>query len=552
MKRRIAIILVFLMVFSLVLNACSGNQTPDSSNSPGPTSSASQSPGQPSSSGNQGSPGGEKEDDIYRVLNAGVFGYTWAGNLDPCQYDILEYCYPVYYLVYDSIFYCDPNDNQMKTHILESWEWSADFLTLKMKLRDDVYFSNGEQMTGEDVLYSVWRKSTGAIPSFYNHFDHDNSYVEADGMTVVIKYMYTFGPAMSKLDIFVVNKSFVEPISDTIDWYDPANAIGSGPYKITEYTKDYSITLELRDDYWGPSKCQANKIVGFQYTDQTTMAIDLERGTLDVILNASEIDTGAALSGSISNVDAVVVSANTNLMLTLSDKSEILQDVAIREAICYAVNPAAIADASYGSLGVVATSPFASGLKWYEPGHQYGYNPDKAKQVLAAAGYSPGEIKLKFLVASNPELYAVAETLQSFLSNIGIVLEIESGAFATVNGRYRDDPQATDFIINRFMDGIPDGDPYFSMYVFGRAYIFPQSRLENDLKMQEYLDVITQSLVDSERAIASKNIQRHLIETFRTIPIVEWGLSVIYRTDKVTNPNMNSLMRSNLRFIQMV
>ena len=224
----------------------------------------------------------------------------------------------------------------------------------------------------------------------------------------------------------------------------------------------------------------------------------------------------------------------------------------MREAICLSVNTEEMTAASYGVLGITATSPYATGLLGYEDGHTYEYNPEKARQILADAGYKDGDIELFFLSANTTELYAIAETLQSYLSEIGINLTVESGSIATVNGIIREDPLASDFIINRQMDGIPDGEPWFSIYVYGDNYVFPQSARQNDPELQEYLDVLEFSLDEDARIQASKAVQAYLIDNYICIPICEFGTGIAYRSDTVSAPNIISDTMTNLRYVKLV
>jgi peptide/nickel transport system substrate-binding protein len=537
MKKKIAVLLALVMLFSLFISAC-GSKT-ENADEEVKTNTATEDTENTS------------QEPLNTEISVGSYGITWAGTLDACAMDTQVNAYGIYNLTYDCMFRPDANGD-IVSDVFESWEWSEDYLTLTCKLYDDIYFSNGEQMVGEDIIYSIARRTAGPTGGWYKCIDTEASTVSDDGLTVELKYLYTYGPGIHKLNIYVMDKSFVESLGDSPDWYDTANLVGSGPYKVTDYTKDYSVSFELRDDYWGDEEFEAKKITVYQYTDQTTMMIDVESGKLDIAVGTSEADTAIALDDGIKDVMGDVIESNAVVLLDLSDESPKLQDPAVREAICLAVNTEEMTAASYGVLGKTATSPYAEGLFGYEAGHTYEYNPEKARQILEDAGYEEGEISLFFLSANTTELYAIAETLQSYLSEIGINLEIESGAIATVNGTIREDPLASDFIITRQMDGIPDGEPWFSIYVFGDNYVFPQSAQQNDAELQEYLDVMEFSLDEDERLEASKKIQAHLIENFITIPVCEFGTGVAYRTDTISSHNIISDTATNLRYVDLI
>jgi len=550
MKKRIALLLAIVMLFTLCLVGCGGDGGTNTDNNAGNGGNTTNTGGTPTGGGNTENGGG---DDVYRELTVGAYGSTWAGLVDGAALDAPTNAYGIYNLVYDCMFQADADGN-IVSDVFEDWSWSDDYLTLTCKLYDNITFSNGDKMTGEDVLYSVERKQNSPTGGWYRAINVAESTVSDDGLTVNLKYDYVYGVGTHKLNIYVMDKSFVEGLGESPDWYDPANIVGSGPYKVTGYTKDSSVTFEKRDDYWGALDCDADKITVNQYTDQTTMMIDLESGALDIAINTSEVDSSVALAGGIDNVALDLVSSNAVAMLVMSDESEVLQDIRVREAICHAIDSEAVADAAFGVLGIPATSSYASGLTGYKPGYTYTYDPALAMQILADAGYGDGDINLKYYVPNTTDKYAIAVTVQGYLKDVGINLTIDAGDMATVLGSYREpgNEQITDFTVMHQMDGIPDGEPWFSIYVYGANYVFPQAGMQNEPELQEYLDVLEHQLDENARLQASANVQQYLYDHFICVPIAEVNTGVGYRTDTVVAPHINSNIATNLRYVDMV
>ena len=526
MKKSLAIILMLAMLLSLCLMGCGGEK--------------SETPGE--NTENTGA---------YREITIGYFGTAWAGSLDGSALETQTNSYGTYNLVYDCMFTYDEN-GEIYSQIFDSWEWSEDYLTLTCRLKDNILFANGDKMTGEDVVYSIRRKVESPTGQWYANMNPDKCTVSDDGMTVNIVYDNTFGPGLNKLNIYILDKSFVEGLGDSPDWYDPASVNGSGPYKVVEYAKDASVSMEKRDDYWGEDSFQADRINAVGYTDQTTMMIDLESGAIDIALNTSEIDTAAALNGDIKNVSGDVAWANSVAMIIFSPKCEALKDKAVREAICYAVDTELMTDAAFGVLGKTAKSPYAEGLLGFEAGHTYEYNPEKARQILEDAGYKDGDITLKYLCYNLSEIYSQAEILQQYLSKVGINLEIEGASMATAIGTYIEDPYSTDIIMMRQLDGIPDGEPWFSMYVYEGTYYFGETAMPDEAELQEYIHTLKTSLVESERVAASKGIQNYLIDNFLMLPTSEFGIGVCYNSETVKNPHILNNVTCNLRYMELV
>jgi len=543
MKKYVAIILALVMVFSICLIGCGGDTDTNAGTNTGTNT------GDNTNGGGNATGGGD--DGVFREISIGVFGSEWAGTLDGSAMDSRANSYGTYNLVYDCMFNYD-TEGEVYSQIFDSWEWSDDFLTLSCHLKDGITFANGDVMDADDVIFSIARKVASPTGSWYANVDPEQCYSSDDGRTVNVVYKDTYGPGLKGLRIYVMDKDFVEGLGEQPNWYDPASVNGSGPYEITEYTQDATISFEKREGYWDEDVYAADKINAIIYTDQTTMMIDLESGAIDIALNTSETDTAAALNGQIENVAGDVAWANAVCLIVFSRFNEYLQDERVREAICHAIDWEATNAAAFGCLGQTADSPLARGLNYYESGHVYEYNPELSRQLLAEAGYKDGDITLKYLSYNLTEIYAQAQIIQRYLADIGITLELESAAVGTAVGTYIDDPLATDIILCRQHDGIPDREPWMELYVLEGTYYMQAAALPDWPELQEYISTLKHSLVESERREAAVAIQNFVIDHHLVMPTSEFGVGVCYRTDTVVDPHILNNVTCNLRFVELV
>jgi len=527
MKKSLVIILALVMVFSFCLAACGGD------------------------GGNTNTNSDTNGGDAYKEVTVGSFGTDWSGYLDGTGLESRALSWGTYNLVYDCMFTYDEN-GEIYSQIFDSWEWSDDNLTLTCHLKDGITFANGDEMTAEDILFSVERKVASPTVSWLANLDPAQCTASEDGRTVNLVYKETYGPGLKVMTVYILDKSFVESLGETPDWYDTASVNGSGPYKITEYTQNATITFEKRDDYWGEDTFEADKINVITYTDQTTMMIDLESGALDIAMNTSETDTATALDGGVENVAGEVAWANAVSIMTMNPLSEAFKDEAVRQAICYAVDTDAMNAVAFGCLGKTADSVYAEGLLGYEGGHSFEYNPELARQILADAGYKDGDINLKYLCFNLSDTYAQGEILQQQLAAVGINLELESATIPTVIGQYMEDPTCTDFMAARQLDGIPTGEPWLSMYAFEGDYYIRVTAMPDEAELQEYLHTLKTSLDEAERIEVSHKIQAYFIDHFLAIPTSEFGIGVCYRTDTVVNPHILNNTTCNLRYVDLV
>ncbi len=333
-------------------------------------------------------------------------------------------------LIYDAPFFFD-QDGTLCSKIFESWEWLDD-THLHCVLYDDIYFSNGDQLTAEDILFTYSGILEGNFPIKFmmDFLDFDNWEISDDGLDLVIA-MNTCTPAcFGYLTYGILDKDYIESVGggENIDWYDPAQVVGSGPYICTEYVQDSHSTYERRDDYWGYSHGYDVPISEWNitlYGDKTSMMADFTSGIIDFAWAINNDDYDKALAGDYGDVTVGTVSNNMIAWLVMDDDYGATADPAVREAICYAIDADAIADICYGGMALYNSGFLAVTETGYAEGFGYEYDPAYAQQVLADAGYSDGEINLVYTYKLEDSVQSTcAEMVQAYLMAIGINCEL--------------------------------------------------------------------------------------------------------------------------------
>ena len=194
-------------------------------------------------------------------------------------------------LVYDYILFKNPDAEGYTSNILTDWYWDEELCAAVIKLRQDVYFSDGDQMTGDDIVYTFERMGSsfmsGAMKAV---MDFKSIHVaEDDEFTVVFPFYYAYGPWRDYLAVnsAVHNRSWEEAHGGaSMDFDDPANICGSGPYRVAEYVVDAYTVFEKRDDWWmegqQPEGTAAfDRITIINYSDVTTMMVEYEMHEAD-------------------------------------------------------------------------------------------------------------------------------------------------------------------------------------------------------------------------------------------------------------------------------
>lgn len=320
--------------------------------------------------------------------------------------------------IYETLFTKDDKGN-LQPLLAESWNRDND-LTVTIKLRQGVKFHNGEELTADDVLFSLKRASTmGSSSPAVSSIDFEKS------------------NAVDKYTVQLITKDVFVPMLDYLDWpltaifsrkaYEEANgdfakcAIGTGAYKLKQYVSGDRIEFVAFDDYWGEPAHVKNLVMRI-IPEGSSRTMELETGGVDIIYEAPATD----LARLEENPDTKVyrdVSLCTQYLLIRTDHKP-FDDVRVRQALAYAIDREEAVRVAYNGTGVVATGYCSPAVRDFAPDVKpYEYNPEKAKQLLAEAGY-PNGFETTFHTDTGLERSALAENISNQLGKVGIKCDI--------------------------------------------------------------------------------------------------------------------------------
>lgn len=359
-----------------------------------------------------------------KTLSVGTMDAT--DTFDPCSN---ADCGLGLMLVFDTVLTLNYETMEPEPCIATDWNW-VDDTTLELTIREGIKFSNGDDLTPEDVLYSLSRFvfENDQYDPGYDNIDFDACTIEGNKLTLVLNEIDADFLLELSNDRWasVVNEDYVKANPDS--WWDAP--VGSGPYICLENVDGSHSSYQRRDDYWGDLP-DAETVTIYHYSESTTMIADFENGKLDMAMDVSETDYLAAEEGAYgSDVKTAVFKKWDLLAVCLPQYMDCFQDIRVRQAISLALDTTAITNAVYGSMGQVADSFLISGCDYYEPIGVHEYDPEQAKALLAEAGYANG-MDLKLVIPSMPTNDKCAEIVQAYLKAVGINLSIESYDFAT-------------------------------------------------------------------------------------------------------------------------
>ena len=312
--------------------------------------------------------------------------------------------------------------------IAERWEVSDDQLTWTFYLDPDAVFANGEPVLAEDVEWSYMR--TKDNPSSATSFATTNieSVEIIDDHTVQFNlslHCPTFLELAEMYRFCILDKSQAAEHDD--DWL-TTNAVGSGPYQVEKFDTSSEIILTAREDYWkGPDAVKNKQIVLRMIPEASNRLLLLQQGDVDLAIDLEPRSLQTLRDDDSDNITVQSNQSNRILWFGMNCELEPFDDPLVRQAICYAIPYDELVESvMYGDA-----APMLSCIPTIMPGHiegddtHYPYDPEKAKELLAEAGYADG-LTFDFTLGSGySDWQDCAIIIQNALKEIGVTMNIQ-------------------------------------------------------------------------------------------------------------------------------
>ncbi|MER2192017.1 MAG: ABC transporter substrate-binding protein [Solibacillus sp.] len=342
--------------------------------------------------------------------------------------------------IFETLLNFNEQDTTVEPGLAKEWTVSPDGLTYTFTLQEGVKFHDGTDFNAEAVVKNFERWSHGAEDEFYyftSMFKAEGqdiiSKVEAtDANTVVMTLTRPQAPFLKNIAMAVFGIA-----SPTAFEANPTtfgdNPVGTGPFKFVEWKRNDSITLEKNPEYWQEGLPKLDKIIFRSIPDNSARLNALTTGEID-------------LADGINPSDATQIEGNNKLQLIerpsmnigylgLTTNRAPFDNVLVRQAVNHAINKEEIVNAFYEGRADVAVNPMPSSVSGYNDEITgYEYNPEKAKELLAQAGYDGKEIELWAMPVPRPYMpdgQKIAEAIQKNLADIGMPSKIVTFEWAT-------------------------------------------------------------------------------------------------------------------------
>ncbi len=419
--------------------------------------------------------------------------------------------------IFEGLVGFKPGTTEVEPVLAESWTLSEDGKTYTFKLRQNVRFHDDTEFNADAVVFNFMRQHDENHPYYqygpykywgYMNFNTIVDEVQAlDSHTVQITLTEPNAPFLASLAmnfIAIVSPTAIETYKeDTTN-----NPVGTGPFKFVSWIKGDSITVEANENYWRGAPA-LSQVVFKVIPEPTARALALEKGEVDIILYPSPEDIARL---DVNEDLAIERQPGLNIgYMAFNTQKKPFDDVRVRRAVSYAINTDDIIAAVYGELGRPAYSAMPPTMWGYtEDLEKYKYDPEKAKELLAEAGYPDGFTFTMWPIPVTrpymPDGSRVAEIVQAQLADVGIGANIELLDWGTHLER-------TDSGLHEvaFLGWIGDnGDPdnFLNVLLSAHAAVKPAGNIAY-WKNSEFTELIDQAKTIATKVSAQSCTKKH-------------------------------------------
>ena len=358
--------------------------------------------------------------------------------------------------------------------LADSWEVNEDSTAFTFHLREGLKWSDGEPLTADDVVFTIERSADartgsllkGRMANIVGAAEFADQTAETiaglekiDDLTLRINLLKPDAAFLTAWGMFsgfcVLPKHVlveVAPEAMKENAFSMAPTVGAGAFTFVRYETDQYAELVANPNYWG-EKPAVDRIFMTIATPDVAVA-QLERGELDLM--AMPVDEADRLKDA-TNISIVSVRSPSISQIAINNEREYFKDNRVRQAMMYAIDRQGIVDSiMFGQAEVVNTTVIGPDWVGTPEVNAYPYDPEKAKALLAEAGWDPNQEIDMIYVAGAKEQDAYGPVIQQQLTEAGIKTNLVLVEGAELRRRYIDE---TDYDLFLFGGGQYRAEP---------------------------------------------------------------------------------------------
>ncbi|MDQ0393390.1 ABC transporter substrate-binding protein [Labrys monachus] len=450
---------------------------------------------------------------------------------------------PAIQAIYRSIFdqyIGQAPDLSFKPGLLTAWGWNDDRTKVWMDVRAGVTWHDGSALTPEDVVWSLERAAkpeTGnpvqSVWAGIGNFKIDGQRITGD----VKSFDPTIFKWMAFLTGYVLPKAYYEKVGAEGFEKKP---IGSGPYMVDAYEGNAFLRLKANPNYFGGKPAFETVIFKF-VTDPTSRVAEIESGSSDVTLEIpyEEFDRLKAKSG-LSGVSTPI----SDIGMIFVTNVEPMLDKNVRLAAHHAIDKQGIVKKLLRGYGVPIDTLEAPQYAAFDPTIKVGYDPAKAKSLLAASGYSkdkPVKFKIQTTRGLKPKDYEMIQAIVGMWRKVGIEADIEVYEIAKhfeLRAAHKLAPAA----FYNWGDAIGDPTTSTGFAMFSKS---PHSAWKSD-DVDAKIGPLWGEKDEAKRIAGWKAADKYIAEEGYVIPLLQYVQPIVFKAALKVTPNVSSALQPTL------
>ncbi len=358
---------------------------------------------------------------------------SWPTSLDPLL-STSGHDRHVQYSIYNTLTAIDERMD-LGPELARAWE-TPDALTIILHLQEGVSFHDGTPFDAEAARFNVERMLTHPSSARVNELAAIDSVEVLGEHTLQINLsrpeaglLLTFAdrPGM------MVSPASVEGVADA-DLR--RQAVGTGPFRYVSSVVDDHIRLERNADYWEEGLPYLDAVIYRIVLEDPTKIIGLRTGDLDIIDTVPAGDVGTVSRDPLITYHEIPGTGTRMMAFALNREPE-LQDKRVRQALSFAIDREAMIQALQFGQAVPARGPFAPtrGVTYHPDLDRYTYDPERARELLAEAGYPDG-FAMTIDVINRTADRSWSEAIQAFYADIGVRVTINPEEQVSLNQKW--------------------------------------------------------------------------------------------------------------------
>ncbi|MDI7261918.1 MAG: glutathione ABC transporter substrate-binding protein [Thermodesulfobacteriota bacterium] len=395
--------------------------------------------------------------------------------------------------------------------LVEKWEVSADTTEFTLKLKKGIKFHDGEPFNAEAVKVNFDRRlDPKAATKFGFLVAQIASVTIIDEYTVKIKTKAPFAPMLSNLTHST--NGIISPVALKASWDKPVTKpVGTGPFMLKEWIPGNKLVMARNNAYWG-KKPALTEVTYMVIPDDASRVVALETGEVHVAVRIPPFDIPRIKANP--KLTVVHTPSVRTIYMGFNCLKEPFTDKRVRQALNHAVNKEAIVKHMLGGVGRVSDAPISPGLFGYTPIKSYEYNVEKAKALLAEAGFPKG-----FTTTLHPAVgryfmdVPVATAVAADLLKVGVKTDIKMMEWGTYIPFILRDKEEVEHKLYVLGWGTITGDADYGLLSILHSGEWPKKGMNASFYKNEKLD----QLLDAARSTANPEERKRLYKEAMTL-----------------------------------